>query len=54
MRGEKSMWSLEFYVAVSVTIENICRQIILAVKFAIQLAIANLHKLIDMIIITYY
>ena len=32
----------------SVTIENICKQIIPAAKFAIRLAIASLHKLLDM------
>ena len=37
MRGEKSNCSLEFYVILSVTIENICKQIIPAAKFAIQL-----------------
>ena len=36
MRGEKSKCSLEFYVIFSVTIENICKQIIPAAKFAIQ------------------
>ena len=48
MRGEKSKCSLEFYVILSVTIENICKQIIQAAKFAIQLAITNLRKLLDM------
>ena len=49
MRGEKSKCSLEFYVILSVTIENICKQIIPATKFVIRLAIANLRKLLDMI-----
>ena len=49
MRGEKSKCLLEFYGILSMTIENICKQIILAAKFAIRLAIANLHKLLDMI-----
>ena len=48
MRGEKSKCSLEFYAILSVTIENICKQIIPAAKFAIWLAIANLRKLLDM------
>ena len=48
MQGEKSKCSLEFYVILSVTIENICKQIILAAKFAIRLAMVNLHKLLDM------
>ena len=48
MRGEKSECSLEFYVILSVKIENICKQIIPAAKFAIRLAIANLCKLLDM------
>ena len=33
-----------------VAIENICKHIIPAANFAIQLAIANLGKLLDMII----
>ena len=48
MRGEKSKCLLEFYVILSMTIENICKQIIPAAKFAIRLAIANLRKLLDM------
>ena len=36
MRGEKSKCSLEFYVILSVTIENICKQIIPGAKFAIR------------------
>ena len=36
MRGEKSKYSLEFYVSLSVTIENICKQITPAAKFAIR------------------
>ena len=48
MRGEKSECLLEFYVILSVTIENICKQIIPAAKFAIRLAMANLRKLLDM------
>ena len=48
MQGEKSKYSLEFYVILSVTIENICKQTIPAAKFAIRLAIANLRKLLDM------
>ena len=48
MGGEKSKCSLEFYVILSMTIENICKQIIPAAKFAIRLARANLHKLLDM------
>ena len=48
MRGEKSKCSLEFHVILSVTIENICKQITLAAKFAIRLAMANLRKLPDM------
>ena len=35
MQGEKSRCSLEFYVILSVTIENICKQITPAAKFAI-------------------
>ena len=50
MRGEKSKCSLEFYVILSMTIENICKKIIPASKFAIRLAIANLHKLLDMLV----
>ena len=49
MRGEKSKCLLEFYVILSMTIENICKQIIPAAKFAIRLAIPNLRKLLDMI-----
>ena len=37
MRGEKSKCSLEFYVIVSMTIENICKQITPAAKFDIIL-----------------
>ena len=48
MRGEKSKCLLEFYDILSVTIENICKQIIPAAKFATRLAIANLRKLLDM------
>ena len=48
MRGEKSKCSLEFYVILSVTIENICKQIIPAAKFAYGPAMANLRKLPDM------
>ena len=48
MRGEKSKCSVEFYVILSVTIENIRNQIIPAAKFAIWLAMANFHKLLDM------
>ena len=47
MRGEKSKCLLEFYGILSVTIENICKQIIPAAKFAIWLAIANLRKFLD-------
>ena len=36
MRGEKSKCSLEFHVILSVTIENICKQITPAAKFAIR------------------
>ena len=50
MQGEKSKCSLEFYDILSVTIENICKQIIPAAKLAIRLAIANLCKLLDMYI----
>ena len=39
---------LEFYGILCVTIENICKQIIPAVNFDIQLAIANFCKLLDM------
>ena len=46
MRGEKSKCSLEFYIILSVTIENTCKQIIPAAKVAIQLAMANLRKLL--------
>ena len=51
MRGETSKCSLEFYVILSVTIENICKQITPAAKFAIRPgpAMANLRKLPDMI-----
>ena len=48
MRGEKSKCSLEFYIILSVTIENTRKEIIPAAKVAIQLAMANLHKLLDM------
>ena len=48
MRGKKSKCLLEFYSILSVTVENICKQIILAAKLAIQFAIANLHKRLDM------
>ena len=48
MRGEKSKCSLEFHVILSVTIENICKQITPAAKFAIRPAMANLRKLLDM------
>ena len=48
MRGETSKCSLEFYVILSVTIENICKQITPAAKFAIRPAMANLHKFPDM------
>ena len=48
MRGEKSICSLEFYIILSVTIENTCKLIIPAAKFAIRLAMANLCKLLDM------
>ena len=54
MLREKSKCLLEFYGILSVTIENICKQIIPAAKFAIQLAIANLHKLLDMIGLGYW
>ena len=36
MQGEKSKCSLEFHVILSVTIENICKQITPAAKFAIR------------------
>ena len=49
MRGEKNKCSLEFYVILSVTIENICKQIIPAAKFVIRLSVANLRKLLDMV-----
>ena len=49
MRGEKSKCSLEFHVILSVTIENICKQITPAAKFAIRPAMANLRKLPDML-----
>ena len=48
MQGEKGKRLLEFYGILSVTIDDICKQIIPAAKFAIRLAIANLHKLHDM------
>ena len=40
---------LEFYGILSVTIENICKQIIPAANFVIWLAIVNLCKLLDII-----
>ena len=40
MRREKSKCSLEFYVILSVTIENICKQITPAAKFAIRPSLA--------------
>ena len=45
----KGMCLLEIYGILSVTIENICKQIIPTTKFAIQLAIANLCKFVNMI-----
>ena len=48
MRREKSKCLLEFYGILSMTIENICKQIIPAAKFAIWLAIANFCKLLEM------
>ena len=48
MWSEKRNCLLEFYGILHVTIENIRKQIIPAVNFAIWLAIANLRKLLDM------
>ena len=45
---------LEFYGNLRVTIENIRKQIIPAVNFAIRLAIVNLRKLLDMLFIASY
>ena len=55
MRGEKSKCSLEFYVILSVTIENICKQITPAAKFAIQILIRKLPDMnISLLYVTEY
>ena len=48
MQGEKSKCSLEFYVILSVTIENICNKSLQLQNLPYGPSMANLRKLLDM------